>query len=418
MFYWSRVSAVGPARSDHSFRHRKQRNRRTSMPLRSATAATLVRSAVSAKARLLSTTALASDKVGFIGLGNMGMPMALNLIKAGHELVVCDQNAAAVQQLCHAHGVQAAATPAQVAATPGLSAIITMLPSSRAVLGVYTGPAGILHARGGVTAPLLIDSSTVDPETSRAVAEAAVQSVLAPGVAALGARDEHSSSGGSSSRDSASGGSTSDSAGAGSSSGGGGGGVGPMRASPAVVDAPVSGGVPGATAGLLTFMVGGGHAAVAAAQTYLDAMGKRAMHCGGPGAGQAAKVCNNLVLGISMAAVAEGLALGCRLGLDPALLSTVFNSSSARCWSSDTYSPAPGVMEGVPSARGYQGGFAAELMCKDLRLALDAAKSAGAPLPLGEAALGLYQQVAQTEPKLDFSAVYELVYDGKPSCQQ
>jgi 3-hydroxyisobutyrate dehydrogenase len=180
-----------------------------------------------------------------------------------------------------------------------------------------------------------------------------------------------------------------------------------------MIDAPVSGGVPGAQAATLTFMVGGHPQAVEAATPILNAMGKRIIHCGDHGAGQAAKLANNLVLAISMAAVSEGLALGMKLGLDPKLLTDIFNSSSARCWSSDVYNPCPGVMEGVPSSRGYQGGFATKLMVKDLGLAERAGEAVDAYLPMCRAARGLYKKTVDEKEdgaNLDFSAIFQSAY--------
>ncbi|KAL4420155.1 hypothetical protein ABPG77_008291, partial [Micractinium sp. CCAP 211/92] len=216
---------------------------------------------------------------------------------------------------------------------------------------------------------LLVDCSTIDPITSREVAAAAAAAQLHPN-----AVEEHDG-----------------------------------QRAPLMIDAPVSGGVPGAQAGNLTFMCGGPQAAVDAARPLLEAMGKRIIYCGSNGTGQTAKLCNNLVLGVSMAAVSEGLALGKQLGLDPRLLSEIFNTSSARCWSSEIYNPVPGVVEGVPSSRGYHGGFSSQLMVKDLSLILKAAEHCGAPVPLTAEARKLYSQV---DPSLDFSAIYKQLYKG------
>ncbi|PRW44552.1 putative 3-hydroxyisobutyrate mitochondrial [Chlorella sorokiniana] len=297
----------------------------------------------------------------------MGAAMATRLLGAGYRLIVCDKNEEAVHRLATA-GAKVAPTPAALASTPGLSAIISMLPSSEHVKAAYLGSEGILTVEPGTLHPhLLVDCSTIDPITSQEVAAAAEDTWLHPHAAEAHDGQRH----------------------------------------PTMIDAPVSGGVPGAQAGSLTFMCGGSEAAVDAARPLLEAMGKRIIHCGGNGTGQTAKLCNNLVLGVSMAAVSEGLALGKRLGLDPLLLSEIFNTSSARCWSSDTYNPAPGAMEGVPSSRGYRGGFASRLMAKDLGLVMKAAEHCGAPVPLTQEAERLYQQV---DPNLDFSAIYKHVY--------
>ncbi|MFC2974401.1 3-hydroxyisobutyrate dehydrogenase [Azotobacter bryophylli] len=289
--------------------------------------------------------------IGFIGLGNMGAPMARNLLKAGHRLTVFDLSQAAVAGLVEA-GAKAAASPAAVAGTDA-ELVITMLPASAHVKGVYLGEDGLLaHVRPGI---LLIDSSTIDPLSAREVAAAA---------------RAHGN---------------------------------PM------LDAPVSGGTGGAAAGTLTFMVGGEAADFNRAQPVLAAMGRNIVHCGGAGNGQVAKVANNMLLGISMIGVAEAMSLGVALGMDPQVLAGILNTSSGRCWSSDTYNPFPGVMDNVPAARGYTGGFGTDLMLKDLGLASEAAKQARQPVILGALAQQLYQTFsAQGHGGLDFSAIINL----------
>ena len=290
-------------------------------------------------------------KIGFIGLGHMGGPMAKNLVKAGHQLVVFDVAKESVKGLT-ALGATAMGSPSAVAAA-GVETIITMLPSSPHVKSVYLGSTGVLAgARSGV---LLIDSSTIDPHTAREVAfEAAAKGN-------------------------------------------------PM------VDAPVSGGVGGAEAGTLTFMVGGEAKHFETAKALLAHMGKNIVHCGSAGNGQVAKICNNMVLAISMIGVSEAMSLGVALGIDPKLLAGIINTSSGRCWSSDTYNPYPGVMENVPASRGYTGGFGADLMLKDLGLATDAAKTAGQPVVLGAAAQQLYQIMSNKgDGGRDFSAIINL----------
>ncbi|MBM7062820.1 3-hydroxyisobutyrate dehydrogenase [Pseudomonas sp. UL073] len=289
--------------------------------------------------------------IGFLGLGNMGAPMARNLLKAGHSLTVFDLSASAVAGLVEA-GAQAADSPALLASAD-VEVIITMLPAAAHVKGVYLGEDGLLaHVRAGVR---LIDSSTIDPHSAREVAKAAAA---------------HGN---------------------------------PM------LDAPVSGGTGGAAAGTLTFMVGGEAADFAYAQPILAAMGKNIVHCGGAGNGQVAKVANNMLLGISMIGVAEAMALGVALGMDASVLAGVINTSSGRCWSSDTYNPFPGVMDNVPAARGYSGGFGADLMLKDLGLATEAARQAKQPVLLGAAAQQLYQSFSQQgHGALDFSAIINL----------
>ncbi|MEX5687967.1 3-hydroxyisobutyrate dehydrogenase [Pseudomonas silesiensis] len=289
--------------------------------------------------------------IGFLGLGNMGAPMACNLLKAGHKLSVFDLSAAAVAGLVEA-GATAVASPAALARTD-VEVIITMLPAAPHVKGVYLGADGLLtNVRSGV---LLIDSSTIDPLSAREVAKAA----LAQGN--------------------------------------------PM------LDAPVSGGTGGASAGTLTFMVGGAPSAFERAQPILATMGKNIVHCGGTGNGQVAKVANNMLLGISMIGVAEAMALGVALGMDASVLARAINTSSGRCWSSDTYNPFPGVMDNVPSARGYSGGFGTDLMLKDLGLATEAAKQARQPVLLGALTQQLYQSFSQQgNGALDFSAIINL----------
>lgn len=289
--------------------------------------------------------------IGFIGLGNMGGPMAHNLLKAGHQLYVFDLSTTAVAGLVAA-GAQEATSPAAVARA-GVELIITMLPAAAHVRSVYLGEDGVLaHVKSAV---LLIDSSTIDPMSAREVAAAA-------------ARNGN-----------------------------------PM------IDAPVSGGTAGAEAGTLTFMVGGSGADFHKAQPILAAMGRNIVHCGDSGNGQVAKVANNMLLGISMIGVAEAMSLGVALGMDAKVLAGVINASSGRCWSSDTYNPFPGVLENSPASRGYSGGFGTDLMLKDLGLASEAAREVHQPVILGALAQQLYQAFnMQGNGKLDFSAIINL----------
>ncbi len=286
--------------------------------------------------------------IGFIGLGNMGAPMAHNLLKAGHQLSVFDLNAAAVENLVGA-GALPVDSPTAIA-QGNAELIITMLPAAAHVKSVYLGENGLIaSSRAGV---MLIDCSTIDPHSAREVAKAAA---------------EHGN---------------------------------PM------LDAPVSGGTGGAAAGTLTFMVGGSDADFDRAQPILAAMGKNIVHCGAAGNGQVAKVANNMLLGISMIGVAEAMALGVALGMDAKTLAGVINTSSGRCWSSDTYNPFPGVLDNVPASRGYSGGFGSDLMLKDLGLATEAAKQVRQPVVLGALAQQLYQSFsAQGHGGLDFSAI-------------
>ncbi|EIU3230906.1 3-hydroxyisobutyrate dehydrogenase [Pseudomonas aeruginosa] len=289
--------------------------------------------------------------IGFLGLGNMGAPMARNLLKAGHSLTVFDPVTQAVAALVEA-GASAAASPTAVAKA-GVEAIVTMLPTAAHVKQVYLGKDGLLaHVGQGV---LLIDSSTIDPLSAREVATLAI-----------------------------------------------------AQGNP-MLDAPVSGGTGGAAAGTLTFMVGGSVSVFDQALPILSAMGKNVVHCGSAGNGQVAKIANNMLLGISMVGVAEAMALGVALGMDAKVLAGIINTSSGRCWSSELYNPFPGVLDNVPAARGYSGGFGSDLMLKDLGLATDAARHARQPVPLGATAQQLYQTFSlQGHGGLDFSAIINL----------
>jgi 3-hydroxyisobutyrate dehydrogenase len=289
-------------------------------------------------------------KIGFIGLGHMGNPMARNLIKAGHTLKVFDVVPELVKKLTDL-GCEHATSAGQCAQR--VEVIITMLPSSPHVRSVYQGENSVLASTTPGT--LLIDSSTIDPHTARDVA--------------MDARAKSLN----------------------------------------MVDAPVSGGTGGAEAGTLTFMVGGEAADFERAKPILQAMGKNIVHCGGAGNGQVAKICNNMMLAIEMIATAEGMALAAKLGMDPKVFAGIANTSSGRCWSSDTYNPYPGVIETAPANRGYSGGFGSDLMLKDLTLVTDAAKAAKQPVVLGAAAQQLYQMhSAMGNGALDFSSIIKL----------
>jgi 3-hydroxyisobutyrate dehydrogenase len=286
-------------------------------------------------------------RIGFVGLGNMGLPMAKNLLKARHGVQGFDIGKAQVIALAAAGGT--AADSARAAAT-GVDAVITMLPAGQHVREVYLGDGGLLAAVGSGT--LLIDCSTIDVETARAVGAAAADKGLA------------------------------------------------------MLDAPVSGGVGGAQAGTLTFMVGGSDAAFARARPMLEAMGKTIVHAGGSGNGQAAKICNNMILGVSMIAVSEAFVLAEKLGLDAQKLYDISSKSSGQCWSLTTYCPVPGPVPTSPANRDYQAGFTAAMMLKDLKLAQDAVKATGAHAPLGADAARIYgDYVASGEGPRDFSGV-------------
>jgi 3-hydroxyisobutyrate dehydrogenase len=286
--------------------------------------------------------------IAFIGLGNMGGPMAANLVKAGHKVVAFDLAAASREQ---AQSDGAAIADSAVAAVKGADAVVTMLPAGRHVLSVWDEVIPAMH-KGA----LIIDSSTIDVESSRAAHALA---------------DRH--------------------------------GI-------AAVDAPVSGGTGGAKAATLTFMCGGEEGAFAAAKPILENMGKKIVHCGGAGAGQAAKICNNMILGISMIAVSEGFALAEKLGLSHKALFDVASTSSGQCWSLTTYCPVPGPVPASPANNAYKPGFATTLMLKDLTLAQDAAEAAGAATPLGQHAQQIYQAFeASGHGGMDFSGIIQYV---------
>lgn len=292
-----------------------------------------------------------SNTIAFIGLGHMGKPMALNLLKAGHRLKVFDLNAEAMKEL-QAAGAQVGESAAQIAKEAQM--VFTMLPAGRHVRQIYEGENGLLQAVAPGT--VLVDCSTIDAQTSQDLATKAAKLGLL------------------------------------------------------MLDAPVSGGTGGAIAGTLTFMVGGEDQALEKARPYLDAMGKNIFHAGKAGAGQVAKICNNMLLGILMAGTAEALALGVAHGLDPAVLSSIMARSSGRNWATELYNPWPGVMPDVPASRDYQGGFATGLMLKDLGLAADAAVSQNSATPLGELARNLFAlHAAQGQNAgLDFSSILNL----------
>jgi 3-hydroxyisobutyrate dehydrogenase len=289
-------------------------------------------------------------RVAVVGLGNMGGPMAANLVKAGHPVTGYDLSERARDEAAGT-GVRIAGSAAE--AVGDAEVVITMLPAGKHLLDCYGGSgdqAGILAA--APAGALFIDCSTVDVTSSREAHEQA-------------ARAGHPS-----------------------------------------VDAPVSGGVVGATAATLTFMIGGADDAVAAAGPVLELLGKRLVHCGGPGAGQAAKICNNMILGISMIAVSEAFVLGEQLGLDHQALFDVASTASGQCWALTTNCPVPGPVPTSPANRDYQGGFATALMLKDLRLAALAAGENGVPAILGTAAAARYAEFVERDGGgRDFSSI-------------
>jgi 3-hydroxyisobutyrate dehydrogenase len=284
--------------------------------------------------------------IAFIGLGNMGGPMTANLVKAGHKVVVFDL-VAALRDQAKADG--AAIAESSVAAVKGAEAVITMLPAGKHVLSVWNDVVPSM-TKGA----LIIDCSTIDVESAKAAHVLAAKHGMAS------------------------------------------------------VDAPVSGGTGGAKGASLTFMCGGGDKAFAAAKPVLENMGKRIVHCGGGGAGQAAKICNNMILAVSMIAVGEAFALAEKLGLSHQALFDVVSTASGQCWALTSYCPVPGPVPTSPANNDYKPGFAAALMVKDLTLAQDAAKATGAATPLGKHAQEIYKAFdAAGNGGVDFSGVIQ-----------
>ena len=289
-------------------------------------------------------------RIAFIGLGNMGGGMAANLAKAGHDVRAFDLSAPALDRASQAGCLPAGSAAEAVA---DAEAVVTMLPAGRHVRQVYSE-----SVFGSAPASaILIDCSTIDVATAREVeAEAQAQSYV-------------------------------------------------------LVDAPVSGGIAAADAGTLTFMVGGTEEGFRRAEPILDKMGKAVIHAGGPGSGQAAKICNNMLLGASMIATCETFVLAQKLGLDPQTFFDIASKASGQCWSMTSYCPVPGVGPETPADRDYEGGFAAALMLKDLRLAMEAAQGAGAYTPMGAHAEELYARFAEGlgGAGKDFSAIIKMI---------
>lgn len=295
-------------------------------------------------------------KVGFIGLGNMGLPMARNLVRAGFGVRGFDLSETALQAIESAGATRCASAAEAVDA---VDAVVTMLPASRHVRSLWLGEDGLLSRL--LPGTLLIDSSTIAAATAREVAAAAAQRCID------------------------------------------------------MIDAPVSGGTGAAEAGTLTFMVGGSADQLERARPLLEKMGKRVLHAGASGAGQTAKACNNMLLGIIMAGTCEALQLGIANGLDPKVLSDIIGSSSGANWVLSTNNPCPGTLESAPSARGYSGGFATQLMLKDLGLAVEAAIESGVPVPVGSLAQNLYAlHSAAGNGQLDFGSLFGMFTTRRP----
>ncbi len=293
------------------------------------------------------------DSIGFIGLGHMGHPMAVNLIKAGYTVTVFDKQPAALESML-AEGATVAPSIAELAASSDI--LITMLQTGDQIKSVCLGDEGLFaHAKPN---SLYLDCSTVDVDVCREMHQQAENNDLA------------------------------------------------------MLDAPVSGGVLGAEAGSLTFMVGGEQAVFDRANSLLKVMGKNIIHAGKGGNGQAAKICNNMMLGISMIAVSEGFGLGEKLGLDAKTLFDISSTASAQCWAMTSYCPAPDVLPNVPSSNGYKAGFTGHMMLKDMLLSQNAAGHADAATPLGKAATKLYEEYVECGGgELDFSGIYSMLHD-------
>ena len=289
-------------------------------------------------------------KIAFIGLGNMGGPMARNLVAEGHQVVGVDISAQALKTHQEAGGLTAESA---IDAVADVDVVISMLPAGKHVQTLYLGDDGLLQKLSSST--LVIDCSTIESEVARSVGlEAAAEGI-------------------------------------------------------SFIDAPVSGGTAGAAAGLLTFMVGGSEQAVEQAQPFLQVMGQNVFHAGEAGAGQVAKICNNMLLAILMTGTSEALKLGMDNGLKPEVLSEIIKNSSGGNWVLEKYNPVPGIMPSVPSSNEYQGGFMTGLMLKDLNLALGAAHDSKTATPMGALAENLYRMHAnRAGEKLDFSSVIQL----------
>lgn len=292
-----------------------------------------------------------ANRIAFIGLGNMGAPMAANLIKAGYGLTVFDL---VEQAMADAVALGAERAESAAAAAQHADIVISMLPAGQHVAALYQGEGGLLNVVGQET--LLVDCSTIDAETARQVAAAAGERGLS------------------------------------------------------MLDAPVSGGVNGAKAGGLTFMVGGEAAAVEKASALFDVMGKTYFHAGPAGAGQVAKMCNNMLLGILMTGTSEAINLAVANGLDPSVVSDIMKNASGGNWALNVYNPYPGVMDNAPASNGYKPGFGVDLMLKDLGLAMDSSLKKGVATPLGSMARNLYSVHSQAgHGGDDFSSILSLL---------
>ncbi|KAG2431154.1 hypothetical protein HXX76_009684 [Chlamydomonas incerta] len=361
--------------------------------------------------RGLAASAGKAEKIGFVGLGAMGLRMARHLLASGRDLVVFDSNsiavdrilseAAAAQTAGHGQGqgpapgageaagggggaapaaarvygsATAVTSPAELAETPGVGVVFTMLPGPAIARQVYLGQAGLLAPKAGIVPRVLVDCTTLDPGTARELAARVRATRVHAGLA--GPRL-----------------------------------AGLPAANPTLLDAPVSGGVVGADKGTLSFLVGGEEAALPAVEPLLKAMGSTVTWCGDAGDAQAARLCTSLVMASTMAATSEALALARRLGVDPELMSRVLNASSGASWVSQSYNPVPGLSPDAPASKGYRGGLRSAQVQSHLQMAVAAAERCHSPVPMARQVLDMYTQVVEEGMgDQDFASVYRYVY--------
>ncbi|GIL89814.1 hypothetical protein Vretimale_16495 [Volvox reticuliferus] len=341
--------------------------------------------------RFSSSTAGAAEKIGFMGLGAMGHRMAKHLLDAGKNLVVYDSNRFAIDRLLEdatavaATGgpgtVESARSPADLAETRGISVIFTMLPGPVAARRAYLGPDGLLAASGGLVPRVLVDCTTVDPPTARElegrVRSTRISPAAGPPLPGLPAE------------------------------------------TPALLDAPVTGGIIGADKGTLSFLVGGEQAALPVVEHLLKVMGSKIIWCGDAGDAQAARLCNTLVQAATMAATAEALALARRLGVDPGVMTRVLNSGSGGSWVSREYNPVPGITPDAPASHGYRGGLRSAQVLEHLTMALSAAEKSHSPVPVCRNIQALYNTVVEEGlGDQDFASIYRYVYGSGSSSQE
>ncbi|EFJ46488.1 hypothetical protein VOLCADRAFT_118095 [Volvox carteri f. nagariensis] len=341
--------------------------------------------------RFASSSVDVAAKVGFVGLGAMGHRMAKHLLDAGKNLVVYDSNRFAIDRLLEdasavaaAGGpgtVEAACSPADLAETRGVSVVFTMLPGAAAARRAYLAGDGLLAASGGVVPRVLVDCTTLDPPTARElegrVRATRISPAAGPPLPGLPPQN------------------------------------------PALLDAPVTGGIVGADKGTLSFLVGGEAAALPAVEPLLRDMGSRVIWCGDAGDAQAARLCNTLVMAATMAATAEAMALSRRLGVDPGVMTRVLNSGSGRSWVSQEYNPVPGLTPDAPASQGYRAGHRSSQVVEHLTMALNAADKSHSPVPVCRNTLQLYSKIVEEGMgDQDFASIYRYVYGSGSSSHE